>query len=223
MVSPSLPPFPEGARVPPTHHPIFARVYARLNKVDLARGGAEHRVELLEGLAGRVIEIGCGHGPNFAFYPSAVTELVAVEPEPYLRAKALESAQRAPIETTVIDGSAERLPGTGYDAGVTSLVLCSVPDQDEALRELFRVIKPGGELRYYEHVRAEEDGLARFQRTLDKTIWPHVGGGCHCSRDTTAAIERAGFVMEQHRRFMFTTCPLDRMVAPHILGRALRP
>ncbi|MPZ71314.1 MAG: methyltransferase domain-containing protein [Actinobacteria bacterium] len=206
-----------------THHPVFARVYARLAKADLARGGAEHRVELLEGLAGRVIEVGCGHGPNFAFYPSAVSELVAVEPEPYLWAKAMKAAERAPLNATVVEGTADRLPGAGYDAGVASLVLCSVPDQDEALAELFRVIKPGGELRYYEHVRATDERLARIQRTLDRTIWPFVGGGCHCSRDTAAAIERAGFVLDRHQSFMFTTCPLDRMVAPHILGRALRP
>lgn len=208
--------------MPSTHHPIFARVYTRLAKADLARGGAEHRAELLEGLAGRVIEVGCGHGPNFAFYPSAVTELVAIEPEPHLRGKAMAAAERSAIDVTVVEGKADRLPGAGYDAGVASLVLCSVPDQDAALRELFRVIKPGGELRYYEHVRAEAPRLARVQRTLDKTIWPFVGGGCHCSRDTAAAIERAGFVPD-HRSFMFTTCVLDRMVAPHILGRALRP
>ena len=206
-----------------THHPIFARLYARLSKADLARGGAEHRVELLEGLSGRVIEVGCGHGPNFAFYPSAMTEVVAVEPEPYLRAAAMEAAALAPTQITVVDGTAERLSGTGYDAGIVSLVLCSVPDQDAALAELFRVIKPGGELRYYEHVAAEEGRLARVQRGLDRTIWPRLAGGCHCSRDTTAAIERAGFVLERHESFMFTTCPLDRMVAPHIIGRALRP
>lgn len=206
-----------------THHPIFARVYARLSKADLARGGAEHRVELLKGLSGRVIEVGCGHGPNFAFYPSAVTEAVAVEPESYLRAAAMEAAARSPIDITVVDGTAERLPGAGYDAGIVSLVLCSVPDQDAALAELFRVIKPGGELRYYEHVVAEEGRLARVQRGLDRTIWPRLAGGCHCSRDTTSAIERAGFVRERHESFMFTTCPLDRMVAPHIIGHARRP
>ncbi len=209
--------------MPSTHHPIFARVYARLCKADLARGGEEHRVELLEGLSGRVIEVGCGPGPNFAYYPSAVTELVAVEPEPYLRGKAMEAAEWAAVEATVVEGTANRLPGTGYDAGVASLVLCSVPDQDEALAELFRVIKPGGELRYYEHVLADDDRLAKLQRRMDKTIWPFVGGGCHCSRDTTAAIERAGFVLDHHRKFMFTTCAVDRFVAPHILGRAHRP
>lgn len=206
-----------------THHPIFARVYTRLSKADLARGGAEHRVGLLEGLSGRVIEVGCGHGPNFAFYPSAVTELVAVEPEPYLRAAAMEAAARSPIDITVVEGTAECLPGADYDAGIASLVLCSVPDQDAALAELSRVIKPEGELRYYEHVVAEDERLARIQRVLDRTIWPTVGGGCHCSRDTTAAIERAGFVRERHESFMFTSCRLDRMVAPHIIGRARRP
>ncbi len=136
------------------HHPLFARFYARCAPHEDGRGGTEHRRELLAGLSGRVVEVGAGIGSNFAHYPAAVTEVVAVEPEPYLRAKAEHAATAATVKVRVVEGLADALPLADgeADAGVASLVLCSVPDQAEALAELRRVIRPGGELRFYEHV-----------------------------------------------------------------------
>ena len=119
-------------------HPIFARVYARLS-IRMEREVADRRRSLLEGLHGRVIEVGAGNGLNFRHYPSSVTEVVAVEPEPYLRALAVTAARQAPVPVQVVDGTADQLPvAPGFDAGVVSLVLCSVPDQARALAELFR-------------------------------------------------------------------------------------
>jgi ubiquinone/menaquinone biosynthesis C-methylase UbiE len=206
------------------HHPIFARLFARLSVKAESAGQGEHRRELLAGLSGRVIELGAGNGLNFPYYPTSVTELVAVEPESYLRKLAIQAADAAPVPVTVIDGVADRLPveSNSFDAGVASLVLCSVPDQGRALAELFRVIRPGGELRFYEHVRGRNPGFARLQRAVD-LFWPRVGGGCHTSRDTGAAIERAGFAIESSRRFPFRPSPLLYPVTPHILGVARRP
>ncbi|MGH9184032.1 MAG: class I SAM-dependent methyltransferase [Acidimicrobiales bacterium] len=185
---------------------------------------AEHRRELLAGLAGRVVEVGAGNGMNFTHYPATVTEVVAVEPEPYLRARAEEAARAAPVPVTVVEGTAERLPADDavFDAGVASLVLCSVPDQGPALAELARVIRPGGQLRFYEHVVADTPGLARAQRAADR-VWPRVAGGCHTSRDTSAAIGAAGFELQACRRLSFRPCPLAALTAPHVLGRARRP
>lgn len=207
------------------HHPIFARFFARLSVKAEAAGQGEHRRELLAGLSGRVIELGAGNGLNFSYYPSSVAEVVAVEPESYLRELAIEAASAAPVPVRVVDGVADRLPveASSFDAGVASLVLCSVPDQGRALAELFRVIRPGGELRFYEHVRGRSPGLARLQRSLDAFVWPRVGGGCHASRDTGAAIEQAGFAIETCRRFPFRPSPLLYPVTPHILGVARRP
>jgi SAM-dependent methyltransferase len=207
---------------PAVHHPIFARLYVRMSPRAEKQGVAEHRDELLAGLAGRVVEVGAGNGLNFAHYPAAVTEVVAVEPEPYLRDRAGEAAARAPVPVTVLDGLAERLPADdgAFDAAVASLVLCSVADQAAALAEIRRVLRPGGELRFYEHVVSRTPRNARVQRWLDdRGIWPRLAGGCHCARETDAAIERAGFAIERCRRFPFGP---GAFALPHLVGVARR-
>jgi ubiquinone/menaquinone biosynthesis C-methylase UbiE len=207
-------------------HPLFARVFARLGAQAERRGQGDHRRDLLAGLSGRVIEMGAGNGLNFAHYPSTVDEVVAVEPESYLRELAHKAATNATVEVRVVDGVAQRLPAdeASFDAGVASLVLCSVPSQQQALAELRRVIRPGGELRFYEHVISNRSGLARAQRAAEKTgIWPLVGGGCHPARDTEAAIRAAGFEIEACRRFDFRPALVEVIVEPKILGIARRP
>ncbi len=206
-------------------HPIFARLFARIVPGEVRRGGGEHRARMLAGLSGRVIEVGAGVGSNFEFYPPEVTEVLAVEPEPYLRARAEEAAQEARVGVRVVDGLADGLPAEdgSFDAGVASLVLCSVPNQGSALAELHRVISPGGELRFYEHVRASEPKLVARQERADRWFWPRVSGGCHCSRDTARAIEEAGFRFETIERFDYEPSRLARIVSPHILGLARRP
>jgi ubiquinone/menaquinone biosynthesis C-methylase UbiE len=185
-------------------------------------GNADNRRELLAGLKGVVVEVGAGIGSNFEHYPSSVTEVIAVEPEPYLREKAEKAAASAAAPVRVVDGLADALPveDASVDAGVASLVLCSVPDQATALAELYRAIKPGGELRFYEHVISRRKGRQRVQRLMDATVYPHLAGGCHLTRDTRAGIESAGFTIQRSRRFAFPPGPLG---LPHILGSARRP
>ncbi|MEP6658609.1 MAG: class I SAM-dependent methyltransferase [Acidimicrobiales bacterium] len=204
-------------------HPIFARVYQRVGAAAEKAGAAEHRDRLLGGLAGRVVEVGAGNGLNFAHYPHTVSEVVAVEPEPYLRARAAEAALLARVPVTVVDGAADAvpLPDQSVDAAVASLVLCSVPDQRSALGELWRVIRPGGELRFYEHVGSDDVRLARVQQRADR-VWGFFAGGCHLTRQTEAAIVAAGFEIETCERFGFQPCWLAKLTAPHILGRARR-
>jgi ubiquinone/menaquinone biosynthesis C-methylase UbiE len=207
-----------------TNHPVFSRVYPRIARAAEKGGAAEHRRVLLAGLEGRVIEVGAGHGLNFAYYPTDVSEVLAVEPEPHLRELAQRAAEQVTVRVNVIAGSAGALPaGDGeFDAAVASLVLCSVPDQDVALREIHRVLHGGAELRFYEHVIAREPRIARVQRVLDATIYPFLAGGCHCARDTGAAIGRAGFEIEREERIAFKPSPLAPVI-PHILGAARRP
>src|SRR5204862_6331746 len=134
-----------------------------------------------------------------------VTELVAAEPEPYMRERAVAAAGGAPIPVTVVDWPAEALdaPDASFDVGVACLVLCCVREQRRALDELFRVIRPGGELRYYEHVRAETPRLARVQATADRVGLSKLLGNEHFARRTEQAIRSAGFEVERERRFRF--------------------
>jgi ubiquinone/menaquinone biosynthesis C-methylase UbiE len=206
-------------------HPIVGRIWNRLSHTLEQKGAAEHRRELLAGLSGRVIEVGAGNGINFAHYPSSVSEVVAIEPEPFLRRRAEEAARSAPVAVRVTPGVADRLGDAdgSYDASVTSLVLCTVPDVSLTLAELFRVIRPGGELRFYEHVRSDRPGFARFQQVFD-VAWVRLNGwGCHASRDTPTAIARAGFVIESTRRFTFHPTLFEVALSPHVIGVARRP
>jgi ubiquinone/menaquinone biosynthesis C-methylase UbiE len=202
--------------------PLFARLYRRASEVMDEHGVAEHRRAAVAGLSGRVIEVGAGNGRMFTHYPATVTEVVAVEPEVHLRAAA---AGVAPAKVTVVDGLAEDLPGRDgeFDAAVTALVLCSVPSQDAALAEIRRVLRPGGELRFFEHVMSPSPGaMRRVQRIVDATLWPPLMGGCHTGRDTAAAIARAGFTITAIQRFTFPAAGPVGPAGPHILGRAIR-
>ncbi|MFJ5861792.1 class I SAM-dependent methyltransferase [Pseudarthrobacter sp. NPDC092439] len=204
------------------HHPVFARLYPAMGKA-MERGGMDQRRRaLLTGLSGEVVEVGAGDGLNFPHYPPTVARVLAVEPEPRLRRLAGEAAKQAPVPVEVVDGLAESLPfaDASADAVVVSLVLCSVADQAAALQEIRRVLKPGGQLRFLEHVRADTPGLARVQRVLDATLWPSVAGGCHTGRDTAAAIEDAGFTIESLERYLFPEARTP--VSFHILGTATR-
>jgi SAM-dependent methyltransferase len=204
----------------PVRHPVFARVYGRVGHLMDAEIG-DHRRRLLAGLTGRVLEVGAGTGLNFPHYPVTVTEVLAIEPEPYLRRLALAAARQAPAPIRVVDGTAEALPTPdgAVDTVVASLVLCSVADPDRALAEVGRVLRPGGSLRFYEHVRADDPRLARWQDRLERP-WGWLVGGCHPNRDTVAAITAAGLRLVQLDRFDLRAMP--PLARPHVLGVAER-
>jgi SAM-dependent methyltransferase len=204
-------------------HPIFARVFDCISP-SIEREAGRHRAALLAGLSGRVVELGAGNGANFEHYPATVEEVVAFEPEAYLRQKATAAAHAAAVPVSVGDAVAEVLPleQRSVDAAVASLVLCSVSDPERALAELRRVLKPGGELRFFEHVRSDDPRKARLQRRLDGSgLWPRLAGGCHCARDTIAAIEAAGFAVDSVRSLDFG--PTWMHTNPHVIGVARVP
>ncbi len=202
------------------NNPIFARYFARFGGRNEDRGNREHRQEMMAGLTGRVMEVGPGNGLNFPHYPVSVQEVVAVEPEPYLRSRAVEAAAAAPVPIRVADGSADELPAPdgSFDAVVVSGLLCSVTDVHAALTEFHRVLRPGGELRFYEHVRSRDVLFAGFQRAVD-LVWPHLMGGCHVRRQTRQAIDQV-FTIETCRGFRFPPDAFLWPVAPRILGIA---
>ena len=203
-------------------NPLFARLYEHvLSRGESARMVACRR-QLLDGLAGRVLEIGPGNGPNFQHYPPTVTAVLAVEPEPYLRARAHPAAQQAPVTITVVAGDAEHLPveDASMDAIVICQVLCSVPDQARALAEVHRVLRVGGELRVFEHVVAEHPLGGAALRVAEATFWPRLFGNCHPTRDTLTALSGAGFDTSGVGRFVMRGGAAEPPL-PYILGTAV--
>jgi ubiquinone/menaquinone biosynthesis C-methylase UbiE len=201
---------------------VFAAVYDRLSRLAETRGGmAERREELLAHTYGRVLEIGSGTGLNFAHYPKAVSDVVAVEPDPHMLKRSRVAAARAPVPVRLEQAGAEEipLPDAWADFAVTTLVLCTIPDQDLALTEVLRILKPGGRMVFLEHVRADTPRLARWQDRLERP-WSILGGGCHPNRDTVAAFEEAGFAIESVHSFDMPGLPILR---PHAMGVAVKP
>lgn len=200
-------------------NPFFARIWPTIAAHETDQIRALRR-ENLAGLSGRVLEVGAGVGTNFAFYPESVTQVVAVEPEPRLAARARTAAAEATVAVQVTDSTVEDFStDEPFDAVVCSLVLCSVGDPDSVLRQLHSRLRPGGELRYLEHV-ASDGFRGRLQRLADATLWPRLLGNCHTHRDTERTIIGAGFDVDGSRRE--TTLPvwLPLPVSEFALGRA---
>ncbi|MFI7131629.1 class I SAM-dependent methyltransferase [Nonomuraea sp. NPDC050153] len=162
------------------------------------------RRRLLAGLSGRVLEIGAGDGVKLSCYPDSVDEIVLVEPDPFLRAAARNVAARLATPVRILDGDLRHLPveGSCCEAVVCSLVLCCATRVEETLLEARRALAPGGELRFYEHQRSGNPAAA-LAESLATPIWSRAAGGCRPARDTVAAIQRAGFVIESLERFAF--------------------
>lgn len=203
-------------------NPFFARLW-------MAMSGHEPeslrrlRVANLAGLTGRVLEVGAGTGTNFAHYPTGVTEVIAIEPERRLAEVARQAAASAPVPVIVSTAAVEEFEAAeSFDAVVCSLVLCSVDDPDGVIRQLYSIIKPGGELRYLEHV-AGVGVRATLQKVADATVWPRLLGNCHTHRNTEASIAAAGFAVAGSRREQTLPVWLPVPVSEFAIGRAVRP
>lgn len=203
-------------------NPFFARVWMTLSGHE-PESLRRLRTANLEGLTGRVLEVGAGTGTNFALYPAAVSEVIALEPEPRLAEVARRAAAAAPVPVTVSTATIEEF-GTDelFDAVVCSLVLCSVDNPDTVVQQLYSMLKPGGQLRYLEHVAGV--GLrATLQKVADATLWPRLLGNCHTHRNTEATIAAAGFSVENARRDQTLPGWLPLPVSEFAIGRAVRP
>ncbi len=199
---------------------IFARFYDRVFANTEAAGLAARRAALLAGARGRVLELGAGTGLNLEHYPPGI-ELVLTEPEAPMLARLRERAADVQPSATIVAAPAERLPfeDASFDTVVTTLALCTVGDLAASLREVRRVLAPGGRLLFLEHVRSGEPRLARRQDRWHP-LWRRFGHGCHCNRATLAAIEAALEVVEvEHGRMP----KAPRIVEPLIAGVAVKP
>jgi ubiquinone/menaquinone biosynthesis C-methylase UbiE len=201
---------------------VFSRFYARISPRLENEGMATLRRELLDGLEGEVAEIGAGNGLNFTHYPDTVTQVHAIEPEPYLRSLAERAADSVPVPVTVRAGKADHLPlpDQSVDAAVLCLVMCALDDRPAALAELRRVLRPGGTLRFLEHTIADTPGLRLVQRVADATVWPLLAGGCHTATDPAGTIEAGGFQITSIRALRFPEHRFTQPSSPHVLGSA---
>ena len=199
-------------------HRLFAAAYDRL-MAPIERGGlADRRRRLLARASGRVLELGAGTGANLTLYPSAVTSVVALEPDAAMRRRLLDKAARAPVPVEV---HADALPTAfadgSFDAVVLTLVLCTVPDQADTLAHARRVLRPGGALLFLEHVRGT-GWTARAQHGVEP-LWRRFAAGCHPDRDTVHAVANAGFHIDDLEHFRMPNAPF--IVRPAVVGVAV--
>lgn len=181
-------------------HRVFAAFYDRLTAAAERRWLGQRRDDLLVQASGTVLEIGAGTGANLARYRN-VDRVVATEPDPAMRARMGPRLTTAQVPVEVSEATAEDLPfpDASFDTVVSTLVLCSVADPDVTLAELHRVLRPDGKLLAIEHIRGT--GRRAAWQDLVTPLWRRLGAGCHPNRDTVAAIERAGFALEEVERF----------------------
>jgi ubiquinone/menaquinone biosynthesis C-methylase UbiE len=210
---------------PPLYGPQqsrFARYLERREQRRPDQEARELRRRVLAGLKGSVLEVGSGDGRSFEHYPPSVERVLAVEPDATARAAAMERARDAAVPIEVVGGTAEKLPAADgeFDAAVLMGILCSVGDPAAALHELRRILRPGGELRFWEHVRSGNALFRLLQRATDRLFWTRALGGCETTRDTAAALAAAGFEIVTLERGFHSSSLLTITSAPYILGAA---
>jgi ubiquinone/menaquinone biosynthesis C-methylase UbiE len=208
---------------PPAASTLWARAFAVIYDPFLwlgERAGARSlRHDLLAGAHGSTLDIGSGTGLNLAHYPDDIDELVLAEPDPPMRARLERRLDRAGRKARLIDAPAEQLPfpDGSVDTVVSTFVLCTVDAPELALREIERVLRPGGQLLFIEHVRSESTRLADWQDRLAEP-WRRFARGCRCNRATSELIVASGLRLDDVSHVPWRRMP--PIVRPLVVGRA---
>jgi ubiquinone/menaquinone biosynthesis C-methylase UbiE len=194
---------------------------------DLALGSTEvqrHRERAVAGLSGAVVEIGFGSGLNVALYPPGVRTVFAVEPSAVARRLAAPRIEASPASVSFVglDGQELALPDGSVDMALSTFTLCTIPEPSRALRELHRVLRPGGEFHFLEHGLAPDPGVARWQHRLNG-IQQRVAGGCHLDRRIDTLVADAGFSIREVRTQQLRGPRLSRPWGHLYCGVAVTP
>ncbi|MGH2879918.1 MAG: class I SAM-dependent methyltransferase [Solirubrobacteraceae bacterium] len=199
---------------------VFAALYDRIMRRGEQRAMGRHRGKLLAKVRGRTLELGAGTGANLPHYPQDLEDLILAEPFEPMRRRMERKLRESGISASTLDAPAERIPleEESIDTVVCTLVLCTVDFPDRALAEVGRVLRPGGQLLFIEHVRSHSPSTARWQDRLE-TPWRHFGAGCRCNRDTVTSIAAAGFSTEHEQTHWKGVPPI---VASLAIGRAVK-
>ena len=182
------------------------------------------RKDLLQNATGRVLEIGGGTGVNLQYYPGGLEQVIVTEPDSGMKKQLdqkFDALGKSNFQT--VNAKAEELPfdDASFDTVVSTLVLCTVEDPTQSMREIYRVLKPSGTLIFIEHVHAHDNpGRARWQKRIEP-FWKHIAGGCHLTRDTLSEIEKVGFNVHQLNRQSLRKAPA--FIRPSIRGMAQKP
>jgi ubiquinone/menaquinone biosynthesis C-methylase UbiE len=199
---------------------LFAALNDRLMASSEEAGLRDIRAELLAQAEGETLEVGAGTGLNVEHYDrSRVTRLVLSEPDPHMARRLRGRAAAAGAE--VVEAGADRLPfdDASFDTVAETLVLCTVPDPDAALAEIARVLRPGGRFLFFEHVRDDDPGVARWQDRLERP-WGWIAAGCHPNRDTVATLRASPLEVEAVHDARLPKAP--KLVRPAVSGSARR-
>ncbi|MEO8540931.1 MAG: class I SAM-dependent methyltransferase [bacterium] len=194
-------------------HRGFAAVWDWMSRHESPRE-RELRAEVVGGARGQTLELGYGVGSNWPFLPPGVG-YTGIEPDPAMRRRA-EAHRPHGRELTLLDGDAQALgfPDDAFDTVIATLVFCTIPEPRKALAEAIRVLRPGGEFVFFEHVRAE-GAAGSFAQTAMTPLWQLIGGGCHLNRKTLDAISATGFASVSSRRMKIGALPV-------IVGKAVK-
>jgi ubiquinone/menaquinone biosynthesis C-methylase UbiE len=200
---------------------LFAAMYDRMLAGVEKAGLRDRRALLLQSANGKVLEIGAGTGANLPLYGPDVEALTVTEPEAPMARRLARHLREQSRNADLIEAGAERLPlpDGQFDTVVSTLVLCTVADPPRALHEIWRVLKPGGQLLFIEHVRSDEPKLAKWQDRLNG-INRIIAHGCNCNRATLDAIEQAGFAIRSLEKGQLAKAP--PFVRPLIVGAAIK-